>query len=83
MIDLELTWHFFQKKSILARISEKMIMLFLIDQSEGAGLLFHLSGKLQIPAAKTRRLIWTDGEPLPLLLATESTSVGFPQVAQQ
>lgn len=35
MIDLELTWYFFQKKSILARISEKMIMLFLIDQSEG------------------------------------------------
>lgn len=62
MIDLELTWYFFQKKNqSLPELVRKMIMLFLIDQSEGAGLLFHLSGKLQIPT-KTRRLIWTQME---------------------
>lgn len=47
MIDLELTWYFFSEKNqSLPELVRKMIMLFLIDQSEGAGLLFHLSGKL-------------------------------------
>ena len=84
MIDLELTWYFFsEKKSILAGISEKNDNAFP-DRPIRRCWTFIPSKWQTINSYKNQKInMDTDGEPLPLLSATESTQCGVSLVAQR